>query len=458
MEQLPSASAANAAVRLVPPAAQAPDAWPHVAFLRMLSPTREHTPQHTAAPDDWLTCCYQFTPQMQRLSATAALLNLGTCTDAEAAQVVDSLLLRLAGMSPSAQTDAQTDASLDIQVDVQVGIAPTATLAQMAVLMAPSSRRITTLTPQDAPALLRRIPVTVLSRLLPSNTISPEIPARLQRYGLHTLGHLATLTERTLTQQFGSAGIALAALAQGRDPLPFTTTPLSPRLRFRMRFPATAVPAEYVLAALPAWTQQISRSLRDATLSVRKLRLVVGWEHGAYAAARTVLRQHTHDPALLHTALRGLLTSLLQPQHPGTPAPDDARDEFLPGASRSLLNTVRLTALDLAPLRPEQGTFWHMRAKQQAALGPVTDALARRHGRALVLCARPVATAAIFPEERYRLHTFECLPTTRAEAKRHTTRSSPSSSAFPASSSPAGLRIPARPSAWEDVPHRLHWW
>lgn len=440
MEQLPSAVAGNATARLVSPAAHAADAWPHIVFLRVACATRASAPQRTAAHAEahvgWLTCCYRLTPQVQCLSATAALLNLGACAGAEATSVVESLLLRLDGMGLSAP------------IDIQVGIAPTAALAQMAVLLAPARQRITTVTPQDAPALLRRIPVTLLSRLLPGNTISPEITARLQRYGLYTLGHVATLTEHTLTQQFGSAGVALAALAQGHDPLPFTPTPLSPRLHFRMRFPSAAVAAEYVLAALPTWTQQIAHSLRDAALSVRELRLVVGWEHGASVAARTVLRQHTHDPALLHTALHGLLMPLLQPQQqrPGMPAPDDTFVDLSPGASRSLIDTVRLTALDLVPLRPEQGTFWRVRAKKQAAIAPMTEALARRHGRALVLCARRVATEAIFPEERYRLQTIECVPTERAKAMRHTIRSLPSAA------------LPARAPGWEEVPHRLHWW
>lgn len=445
MEPLPSAAAANATACPVSLAAHAADAWPHIVFLRVPTATRASEPQHTAARAsvcaDWLTCCYRLTPRVQRLSATDALLDLGTCSGAEAVRVVERLLRRLAGMRLSAQAD--------IQADIQIGIAPTAALAQMLVLLAPAHQRITVVTLQDAPALLRRIPVTLLSRLLPGNTISPEMTARLQRYGLPTLGHVATLTEHTLIQQFGSAGSALAALALGRDPLPFTPTPLPSRLHFRMRFPSATVPAEQVLAALPAWAQHIARSLRDAALSVRELRLVVGWDHGATVAARTVLRRHTHDPALLHNALRGLFVSLFQPQQqrPEMPASDADFDELSPGISRPLANTVRLTLLDLAPLRPEQGTFWHVRAKQQAALGPVTEALARRHGRALVLCARRVDTDAIFPEERYRLQSIECVPTERAVATRHTLHSSPS----------APLSASVSPG-WDEVPHRLHWW
>ncbi|MGZ6376371.1 MAG: hypothetical protein ACXWPI_16840 [Ktedonobacterales bacterium] len=389
----------------------------------MIPATRESIPPHDPVWPGWLAPCYQLTPRVQRLSATAALLDLGICIEAEAVSVVAGLLRRLENMSMFAR----------------VGIAPTATLAQLALLTAPSRRQIISITPQDAPRLVRHIPVAILSQLLPHGAITAEVVSRLQRYGLHTLGHVATLTESALRQQFGHAGGELAALAQGHDRGPFSpTTPSPQRLRFDMRLP-TAVPLQQVLSALPVWAQQIAGCLKKANLTMRELQFTLGWERTSPVTVRTVLRQHTYDPQLLLRAIHALLLPLLL-QDAASSQTSDTRSAV------ALLDTVHLTVLDVASITPHQSAFWQQRTQPQTALLPVADTLIRRHGHTLVLCARRVASDAIFPEERYRLHAVE--PHTDEVSHGRQRVSVPSTS----------VRIPVHASGWEEVPHRLHWW
>src|SRR5690349_14746336 len=116
MEQ-PSSASVSCHASSAANAPRAANAWPHLVFLCVTPATRESIPLHEPVWPNWLAPCYQLTPRVQHLSATAALLDLGICTEAEAVSVVAGLLRRLENMSMFAR----------------VGIAPTATLAQLAL-------------------------------------------------------------------------------------------------------------------------------------------------------------------------------------------------------------------------------------------------------------------------------------------------------------------------------------
>src|SRR5258708_40373339 len=99
------------------------DIWPHVAFLCLS--------RATSGDADWLTCCYQVTPRIERLSATAVTLDVGTCTDAEAQRALCGLMRRLDTLG----------------VATRVGIGPTAALAQLALLAARQRQRLVCVSP-----------------------------------------------------------------------------------------------------------------------------------------------------------------------------------------------------------------------------------------------------------------------------------------------------------------------
>jgi hypothetical protein len=144
------------------------DIWPHVAFLCLS--------RAMSGDADWLMYCYQLTSRVERLSATAVALDVGISTDGEAQRALCGLMRRLDTLG----------------IATRVGIGPTTMLAQLVLLATPQRQRLVSVSPTEASALVRRLPVTMLGHLLPCGTITPDVVARLQCYGLYTLGHIAT--------------------------------------------------------------------------------------------------------------------------------------------------------------------------------------------------------------------------------------------------------------------------
>lgn len=244
------------------------------------------------AAADWFAACHRLTARVERTGRWSALLDLGTCTDAEAIAALRGPLdwLAAAGFQPMA------------------GIAPSAALAQLTLLSCTPQRPLSLLSPAETPAFLKRVPVAALLHLHPHGLVTPEVVERLQRYGLRTLGHVARIGELALRRQFGAAGGFLAALVQGRDARPLCPTPLPPELRIRARF-AVPVTFEELLAALPRLAERAAERLCAQGRQARSLRLVVRWESGAMRRCGLTLRQYTDSPTLLAQELRRLATS-----------------------------------------------------------------------------------------------------------------------------------------------------
>ncbi|MGH2484498.1 MAG: hypothetical protein ACRDHE_00665, partial [Ktedonobacterales bacterium] len=204
-----------------------------VAYVRLVRLARPRGASSRTKGSDaaaWLSACYALTPRVERVSATAALLDLGRCTPAEALAAVRGLLERLRAHGRHAVA----------------GIGPSMTIAQLALfgspfqsgrgttmalrsLPAPSPVRkgagglgsacspspraekglggeVILIATAEAPAFLRGVPVNALAALHGHERVTLEVVERLQRYGLRTLGHLARLGEPALRRQFGKAG------------------------------------------------------------------------------------------------------------------------------------------------------------------------------------------------------------------------------------------------------------
>src|SRR5258708_40018418 len=58
-------------------------AWPHFASLAVAPRDHNHGGPPRRAPG-WMAACYRLTTRVERVSARAALLDLGVCTDSEA--------------------------------------------------------------------------------------------------------------------------------------------------------------------------------------------------------------------------------------------------------------------------------------------------------------------------------------------------------------------------------------
>ncbi len=96
--------------------------WRPFASLAVVP--RDHNrggpPQRAPGEPGWMAACYRLTTRVERVSARAALLDLGVCTGSEALAVMRSLLRRLAVMGLRARA----------------GVGPSSALAHLAALTA----------------------------------------------------------------------------------------------------------------------------------------------------------------------------------------------------------------------------------------------------------------------------------------------------------------------------------
>jgi nucleotidyltransferase/DNA polymerase involved in DNA repair len=284
--------------------------------------------------------------------------------------------------------------------------------------------------PEEAPALLAALPVVWLGAL--GGGITAEQIARLERYGLRTLGHLARLGEATLCQQFGRAlGAWLAAVAHGRDVAALHPTPLPERVALCLRL-AEPLTGEQLRAGLPALAERAAAALAARRRAAGGVALVVMTEAGTARRIQRVLPQSLAGAAPLARLLDTLLEALL-----GEPPTLESAG----GATRLTLTLERLV-----PALAEQTALWPAEAAARrrahaarAAARQVAERLRRRHGHALLLQTRPHAPDAIFSDERYRAeplaeHAAAPDPAAPARATRQTALT------------------------WAATPVRLHWW
>lgn len=362
----------------------------------------------TEAPQGWITACYHVTPRVERLAASSALLDLGVCAADEACALLRGLVRHLAWEG----------------VQARVGIGPSRSVAELAALHAPADEPLL-VAAAEAPAFLRTMPVSTLAHLHPEGLVPPEVIARLERFGLRTLGQVERIGESALRRQFGGAiGTVLAAVSGARDDRPLHPTPQAVWECVRVGFTPAASP-ERALAALPRLTKRIALRLREQGRSLRALRLSLRWESGSIQRRQLALRAATHDPALLDQELRRLLCALLPPRQGAWP--------------RAAIEQLTVGLGDFAPSTLEQATMWRTPEQRLAAVRVVAETLTRRHGRPLLAYPRLAVPAAIFAEERYQL-ALSGAAGADGEATRRSHVVEPAT------------------SAWQHVPQRLHWW
>lgn len=359
-----------------------------------------------------------------------ALLDLGRCPVDEARELCDRLQTWLA----------------EHQLTARTGIGPTLAIAQLAALATPpgTTRAIAL---EQAAAFTQGTPVELLARLEPRGTITPEVVARLRRFGLRTLGQVARLDTRdpqALRRQFGvSAGAALAILAQGHDLRPLQPTPAPAHVVARLRFPSGASVDE-ALAALPRLAARLAQGLAAREQHGHALRLRVVWDAGGVTRARRRLARPLHQPDELAQAARGLLAPLLTP-------PDGAEPARLVAALTLELGdlSTRLPAQP-APLfaLPSTPTERRERERLERIAAEVAEPLARRYGAPAIYQLGHSQPDAILPEDRARLVSFTPRtpaqpPETARRRGRHTSRSGGAAEA-------AG--------ALDILPPQPHWW
>lgn len=380
------------------PQAPVSGAYRHLACVQCL--TRSSSPGDLV----WLAACYQVTLHVQRLGHDAALLDLGSCTDEEARSVMQALVTRL---------QAQ-------QIRVRAAIGPSGTLAQFALLHAPSNDSVSLVTTEQVSTLLQRLSIHALARLRLARAVAikPEVVAKLEGYGVRTVAHLARFDEEHLRRQFGARiGTVLATLARGQDPLPFQATAAPLQLPFRLRL-QNPVTLERLLIGLPAFTSEIAKALSRRVAQMGRLEVRLRWESGSTDHVSRTLPQPLASSRSLAETIERLLTPLMQSNE------------------RRMVDDLRVILSHITPRYPAQDSFWPERVRHLAAANEVAALLAQRHGKPMLFRGVQVAPDAIFEHERYRLTPLDADVLEESAAR-------PSADILDGA---------------EKIPHGIHWW
>jgi protein ImuB len=181
-------------------------------------------------------------------------------------------------------------------------------------------------------AFLAPLPVGLLRDRLPDEWERADLPEKLERLGVRTLGQLAALPEAAIADRFGEAGLRALRMARGAD------EPLCPRrapedLVERLELPE-AISGLQLERALTLLVDRLLARLERRGRSPRRLRLGARLAGGGSWRSVAALRRASADPVRLRIILLPKL-------------------EELPGPAASL----SLRALETGPPASDQTTL-----------------------------------------------------------------------------------------------------
>jgi nucleotidyltransferase/DNA polymerase involved in DNA repair len=191
----------------------------------------------------------------------------------------------------------------------RLGAAPCRFAAHCAALQARPrrGRRARVVVERDIRAFLAPLPVALLRTRLELQAL-PEV---LERLGIRTLGEVAALPSRAVSERFGHPGLLALDLARGRDTELVPRRPPEPVLE-RLDLPEAASgqqlerALELLVARVLARRERRGRSLRGLALSAR-------FVAGGTWRTRVTLRHASADPARIRLALAPRLAELPAP-------------------------------------------------------------------------------------------------------------------------------------------------
>jgi protein ImuB len=238
----------------------------------------------------------EFSPRVQVHQGSVVSLDIGG-------------LGRLLG-TPAEIGDELRRAAADRGLHPHIGIAPTRTAA---LLLALARAGVTVAPPGGERAAVAPIPLGILRRLPPR----PDVPGacatgvetgsavadRLQRWGLKTLGDLAGLPARPLSERLGQAGVMWQRLARGEDLQPLVTTepevPIEEALD--LEWPVEGLePLSFVLARI---CEPIAERLAALDLAAVALHLSCRLVSRETATRELQLPAPMRDPKVLRTLI-----------------------------------------------------------------------------------------------------------------------------------------------------------
>jgi protein ImuB len=232
---------------------------------------------------------------------------------------------------------------------VRLGAGQTRLCAYAAALQARPRRAPVIVPGAMTRTFLALLPVSLLHDRLPDEWERVDLPEKLERLGVGTLGQLAALPEGAIADRFGEAGLRALRMARGAD------EPLRPRraheeLVERLELPE-AVSGPQLERALILLVDRLLARLESRGRSLRRLRLGARLAGGGSWRSTAALRRASADPVHLRLVLLPKLEGLpgpaaslsLRALETGPPASDQATLEGSthPNRRRLLAEAVR---------------------------------------------------------------------------------------------------------------------
>ena len=232
---------------------------------------------------------------------------------------------------------------------VRLGAGQTRLCAYAAALQARPRRAPVVVPRAMTRAFLAPLPVGLLRDRLPDEWERADLPEKLERLGVGTLGQLAALPDAAIADRFGEAGLRALRMARGTD------EPLDPRRpreelmeRLELHEAISGPQLERALALLI--DRLLARPARRGR-SLRRLRIGARLAGGGSWRSTAALRRASADPVRLRLALLPKLEELpgpaaslsLRALETGPPASDQAMlaESAHPNRRRRLAEAVR---------------------------------------------------------------------------------------------------------------------
>jgi protein ImuB len=213
---------------------------------------------------------------------------------------------------------------------VRLGAGQTRLCAYAAALRARPRRAPVIVPSAMTRAFLAPLPVGLLRDRLPDEWERVDLPEKLERLGVGTLGQLAALPDAAIADRFGEAGLRALRMARGAD------EPLCPReahedLVERIELPE-AISGPQLERALTLLIDRLLARLESSGRSLRRLRLGARLAGGGSWRSVAALRRASADPVRLRLVLLPKLEELpgpaaslsLRALETGPPASDQA--------------------------------------------------------------------------------------------------------------------------------------
>jgi DNA polymerase-4 len=244
------------------------------AVARRLCPqaiiVRGHGEAYREASDIVMAILESYSPMIQPLSIDEAFVD-----------VTGSV--RLFGDPRTIAREIKNRVFNATQLKCSVGVGPNKFIAKVASdLEKPDG--LTAITAERIKDALWHLPATIIPGLGPASEV------RLKRLGVRTIGELAAIDERRLTEVFGSYGQRLRAMANGIDDRPVVPDRDAKSVGHERTFGEDLREPEQVRAAMLAQAEDVARRLRRHELRARTVTLKI-----RYGDFETITRAHTLD-------------------------------------------------------------------------------------------------------------------------------------------------------------------